>query len=485
MWDTIKDYVFFFSIFFISTLFLFIIKKYLFRWTPILRKIKFITPSIPISAFYLSEKIYPLGKIKNLDSYFYIFIWFVIFYNIFIIIDEIFFDYYLITKKKMAIPQILRNLIKILIISLFIALFLSKYLPKLSVSYFASLGVFSVIVGLALQSLLADIFAGIIISINSPIKVHDWIQFDDNEGEIIEINWYNTKIKTLNEHIIVVPNGNILRSTITNFSQPVKRERIMLDIGVSYDNAPDEVETAIKEAAKGIDKIIPKYGISVYLDKYDDFSINYKIIFYVENKKFLPEIKNRLYKNIYYAFKRHNIEIPYPITTIGKLRPTVKENLPKLQKFDFFSFMDTNEFEEFSSIGKTLKYGKEEYILKEGDTATGLYVILKGKVLINKKGKTLAELNTGDVLGEISLIKDAPISADCICATETIVYFVEKELIYQHLKNHHTFLTKLSELVVEREIANSKLTVNDEKKEKMIKKENRKILSKIFKFFED
>ena len=477
------SYLFFLAGFlFLTVLFLFL-KRLLWKTVPVLKKLRLIGIFLTLSSLYICLKVAPVFVISNIDTWYSLIVWFILFYNLFTFIDVIFFDYYLIQKKKYEVPQLLRNLIKIVLVSLFIVLFLGKYIPRLSTGYFASLGVMSIILGLALQSLLADIFAGIIISINAPIRVRDWVRLDPHEGEIVEINWYNTKIRTMNNHLVVIPNGEILKTKLTNYSKPLKREKISLPIGVSYDTAPHEVDAAVREALRGIDNIFRREEPEVYLEEYGDFSVNYSVYFSIDNRQHFRRIRHEFYRNLYYVLKRKGIVIPYPIQSLERHVPRKSAPPPSLEHHPFFSYLTKSEFKTLLSLGSLDAYGKGETFLSDGEESRGLYFLITGAADVVKNGKIIASVEPGAILGEMSLLRDQPVSADCVMQTAGHLFFVPKKRLFAFMKECDALTETLSRLVVERDTANKEKGSHTQK-DTLVVKEKKRILEKIITFLE-
>ena len=479
----LASYLIFLAVFLLITVLFLFLKRVLWKAVPVFKKLKLIGIFLTVSSLYICLKVAPLFEISNIDTWYSLIFWFILFYNLFTFIDVIFFDYYLIQKKKYEVPQLLRNLIKIVLVSLFIVLFLGKYIPKLSTGYFASLGVMSIILGLALQSLLADIFAGIIITINAPIRVRDWVRLDPHEGEIVEINWYNTKIRTMDNHLVVIPNGEILKTKLTNYSKPLKKEKIALPIGVSYDTAPHEIETAVSEALRGIANVSRKEEPEVYLENYGDFSINYSVYFFIDNRHYFRRIRHEFYRNLYYVLKRKNIVIPYPVQSLERHLPHKTPPPPPLEHHPHFSYLTASEFKKLLTLGSLDAYGRGEVFLSEGEESRGLYFLVSGAADVVKNGKVIASVGPGSILGEMSLLRDQPVSADCIMQTPGYLFFIPKKKLFAFMKECDALTETLSRLVVERDTANKEKGKTTQKNT-LVVKEKKMILEKIIKFLE-
>lgn len=489
-WDNLLNYTILAAIFGMVFLAFMIIKKWLFALFPWLKNLRMLTLLAFIGSLNVAVELSGVAQteLTNYVSFKYVIftVWFFVFFNVFHFADTMYFEQYLKKYKNFEIPQLLRNLIKFLVTTFFLFLLIREAVPSLSLkSYLASLGVMSVIIGLALQSAFSDIFAGIVIAINAPVKVRDWVKIDDFEGEVVEINWYSTKIRSINHDHVIFPNGKLLQSALTNYSRPIARERVDIDIGVSYATRPEQMDSAVKEALIGVKHIDPKTPVEILLKDYGDFAITYTIRLFIEHKKYLAYTRDHLYRNMYYVFARYGIEIPFPIRTVYMRQEPAPEIPSPLPKFDFFSFLDDAAFARFAAIGTTRAFGRGEYILQQGEEGKGIYVVVQGNVDIVRDGVTLVTVGAGAVLGEMSLVKKDPVSADCIMKSEGRVYFVEKRRMFGYLKETPEFMEQLGEMIARRQVENSQKEKSHKERETLITKEKKRIIDQIFKLFEE
>lgn len=488
-WENLLNYSILAAIFGMVFVAILIIKKWLFSLAPWLKNLRMLTLLAFIGSLNVAVELSGVAQteLTNYVSFKYVIftVWFFIFFNVFHFADTMFFEQYLRKYKNFEIPQLLRSLIKFLVTTFFLFLLVREAVPSLSLkSYLASLGVMSVIIGLALQSAFSDIFAGIVIAINAPVKVRDWVKIDNYEGEVVEINWYSTKIRSINHDHIIFPNGKLLQSPLTNYSRPLSRERVDIEIGVSYATRPAQMDAAVKEALVGVKYIDPKTPVEILLKDYGDFAITYIIRVFIEHKRYLANTRDHLYRNIYYVFARHGIEIPFPIRTVYMRPEPVPEQAPPLPKFDFFSFLDDAAFARFAAIGTTLSFGKGEYLLRQGEEGKGIFVVINGNVEIARDGVVLVSVGAGAVLGEMSLVKKDPVSADCTMQHEGRVYFVEKRRMFEYLKETPEFMEQLGDMIARRQIENSQKEKSHKERETLITKEKKRIIDQIFKLFE-
>lgn len=185
-----------------------------------------------------------------------------------------------------------------------------------------ALGVGGLAVALALQDTLSNLFAGIYMLVERPLKVGDYIKLDSgDEGYVLDIGWRTTRIRKLANNIVIIPNNRLAQSTITNYFLNEKRMSLLIRVGVSYDSDPDEVERVLLEeataAAEELDGMHVKPAPFVrFSPGFGDFSLDFTLICQV--KEFVDQyyVQHELRKRIFKRFKKEGIEIPFPITTV-------------------------------------------------------------------------------------------------------------------------------------------------------------------------
>ncbi|MBI2145248.1 mechanosensitive ion channel family protein [Candidatus Woesearchaeota archaeon] len=115
----------------------------------------------------------------------------------------------------------------------------------------ASVGVLSLAVALSLQDTLANFFAGIYVMADRPVRVGDFIRLENGEeGLVADIGWRSTKIRTLNDNFIIMPNSKLAQSIVVNYYLPNQGTNVFVRLGVAYDSDLDKVERLALKAAK-------------------------------------------------------------------------------------------------------------------------------------------------------------------------------------------------------------------------------------------
>jgi small-conductance mechanosensitive channel len=180
----------------------------------------------------------------------------------------------------------------------------------------ATSAVGSLVLGLALQPLLTNLFAGIVISLERPFRLDDWIKVADIEGRVVEVTWRTTHVRTRQNDNLIIPNARIAEENVVNFQYPNPMHQAEIVIGVDYAAPPYRVRHALLEAVTGVKGILEKPSPNVKLINFADSAITYELEFWVDDMAELQDTQSLVGERIWEVFKARNINIPFPMRTI-------------------------------------------------------------------------------------------------------------------------------------------------------------------------
>ena len=181
-------------------------------------------------------------------------------------------------------------------------------------------------VGFALQDTLGNAFAGLAIQSEKPFNIGHWITVDEHEGRVAEVTWRATKLRTKTGNFVIVPNSEIAKAAITNYSEPAAPTRLYIDVGVSYDAPPNTVKAVVKEALQNCSLVLRAPAPDAMIHDFAASSIIYRVRFWIEDFELDEEAADQVRTSLYYGFRRRGIEIPYPIQVeYSKEEPVVDE----------------------------------------------------------------------------------------------------------------------------------------------------------------
>ena len=283
----------------------------------------------------------------------------------------------------------------------------------------ATTAVGAVVVGLALQDTLGNLFAGLAIQIEKPFRVGDWVTIGGHDGMVSEVTWRATKIRTKTGNFLVVPNSALARDTITNYCLPTRSMRLEVEVGASYDVAPNVVKSVIREALKSALDVSRERPPEVLLAAFGASAITYRVRFWVSEFDPDDRAEDTVRSLIYYALKRNNITIPYPIQVEmsaeeGSVAPVrVSAEPDSLAPVNMFSTLTDDERAGLVAIARRVVYAAGEAVVRQGEAGGSLFVVIRGEaaVTLASAGGEVARLRAGDVFGEMSLLTGEPRTA--------------------------------------------------------------------------
>jgi small-conductance mechanosensitive channel len=185
----------------------------------------------------------------------------------------------------------------------------------------ASLGVGSLAVALALQDTLTNLFAGVYMILDRPIEAGHLIQLESGEqGTVLRVGWRSTRIRTLPNNIVVVPNAKLGGSLIYNYSLDDPQVSIYVEVGVHYDSDLEKVERVTLEVARELMRTheagVPEFEPLVRFHAFADSSINFTAVLRAREFRVTYPLRSAFIKRLQARFRDEGIIIPFPIRTL-------------------------------------------------------------------------------------------------------------------------------------------------------------------------
>ncbi|MEV5885313.1 mechanosensitive ion channel family protein [Streptomyces sp. NPDC052020] len=185
-----------------------------------------------------------------------------------------------------------------------------------------ALGVGGLAVALALQDTLANLFAGIHILASKTVQPGDYIRLSSGEeGYVEDINWRQTTVSDLSNNLIVIPNGQLAKTNMTNFMRPEQQLTITVQVGVAYDSDLEQVERVtaevVAEVMTEITGAVPEHEPAVRFHTFGDSRIGFTVILGVGEFSDQYRIKHEFIKRLHRRYRAEGIRIPAPTRTVA------------------------------------------------------------------------------------------------------------------------------------------------------------------------
>ncbi|MYZ06249.1 mechanosensitive ion channel [Streptomyces sp. SID2999] len=185
-----------------------------------------------------------------------------------------------------------------------------------------ALGVGGLAVALALQDTLANLFAGIHILASKTVQPGDYIRLSSGEeGYVVDINWRQTTVRQLSNNLVVIPNGQLAKTNMTNFTRPEQELTVLVQAGVSYDSDLEQVERVtaevVNEVMTEITGAVPEHEAAIRFHTFGDSRIGFTIILGVGEFSDQFRIKHEFIKRLHRRYREEGIRIPAPTRTVA------------------------------------------------------------------------------------------------------------------------------------------------------------------------
>ncbi len=168
------------------------------------------------------------------------------------------------------------------------------------------------IIGFAAINTIGNAIAGLIVMTSRPFRVGDRIFFNNQFADIVAIELIYTKMLTLDNVLVSVPNQELLKTEIDNFGKKrVIRRHVTVTVGFEYDNK--DVEKALLEASGKTSRVLDEPKPYVWITKFQNYAVEYSLYVFINDIRGLPEIDAELFRTVFETCKRHKIDISTPL----------------------------------------------------------------------------------------------------------------------------------------------------------------------------
>ncbi len=379
------------------------------------------------------------------------------FYLLIFVLDQFIVEYFLVSILKVYIPPPLRKVILLFIFLVAVLITVQKVFNINPWAIYAPTSLLSLGVGFAIKDFFQTFFAGV--ALTRIMRIGDWIEVNGKEGEVSDINWARTVLRTREGDHLFIPNSELQKGSFLSYSYKDRRHRCKIEVGVSYSCPPQKVKRVLVSCAQDVQGVLSNPAPESYQAVYGDFSITYVLNFWVADFLRTKEISGEVLTRIWYAFKREGIEIPFPIRTVHMVQDAPAQvseiTAALIDNIDLFKILTD---EERIALLKRLKKEtrlKGESIVRQGHDGRSLYMVVQGKLSVKRQkqdGSTvqLGELGPGQFFGELTLLTGEPRSATVQALTDTELLKLDKSDFQEILNQNPALAEKLAEVVTAR-----------------------------------
>ncbi|WP_235590050.1 MULTISPECIES: mechanosensitive ion channel family protein [Burkholderiaceae] len=326
----------------------------------------------------------------------------------------------------------------------------------------ATSGALAIVLGLAIQSTLSDVFAGIVLNVTEPYSVGDWIAFDDVEGKVIEMNWRATHLLTGQGNSVIVPNAVASKSKIVNNSRPSLVHGISIVLEIDPEARPKAVLDAMNLALTGCSEILSAPTPYSRVKSATLNSIHYELVGYVDDLGRKMRVSNELFDLCYRHLASSGVRlralgVPAPSATTRDERESLLKQVP------LFSSLSGDEISRLAQRLSRHEYQSGHRIFAPGTIPESLSIIYSGVLSVKfDSGTGEREINRvgpGEAFGESGLLAGLPMNVTITTLTPCVLFQLSKEDMTSFLKEFPDVATQMCLLLAFRQDKLGKLAM--------------------------
>jgi len=375
--------------------------------------------------------------------------------------DLLFLEDYLVVKKGLYVPDLMRMLIVITGLAVAVLISLRLVMGINVVALVAIPTAATAVIGFALQDTLKRFFAGLMLG--KLVRVGHWVCLAGKEGRVVKVDLGHVTIHTQDDDLVMIPNNLVAQQEILNYNKPTTKHARTACVEAAYDVSPMTVEAVLVEAAKAVPDVLHDPSPQAFVQAYKDSSILYRLKFWINDYAKAQDTEGRVLSYVWYAFKRHGIEIPFPQRTIHVTKAedaaqrSAKELdrlLEALRKIDFLSVLAPEEMSKVADEAKTQIYLPGEAVVHQGEPGTEFFFIVEGEaeVRVGADGHTevVATLHALQFFGEMSLLTGESRSATVVARTRLEVLMLGKKTLARPILENPLLAERMGDVLAQR-----------------------------------
>jgi small-conductance mechanosensitive channel len=358
---------------------------------------------------------------------------------------------------------LLQNVLSIIVyIVAFFIIFNSQYPNVDLAALFTTSTILGVIIGLALQDTLGNLFAGLAMQADQPFQIGDVISIPDKGKGVIEnISWRGVKIRTFQNKFLIISNSVLGKEAIEVAPRENLNARLVF-FNTIYTNSPAKTVQIVREAVRQIENVSQKIRPVVRVRDLGASGIDWELKYWLDDYSKHNETDALIRQRIWYAFQRDGIEFAYPTQTIHiENKPpeddfveTDNEIFERLSNVPIFAPLSDEETRKLASGSRVRVFAPDEPIVRQGQPGKSMFVVHKGAVKVQieeeSQTKTLNILREGDFFGEMGLLTGEPRTATVIAEEEAQVLEIDNLCLKPILEENPELVASFSRIVEER-----------------------------------
>lgn len=291
---------------------------------------------------------------------------------------------------------------------------------------FLGMGALSLVIGFGLQETMANLFTGIALDVEGVVRRGNWVKLDDHPaGKVVEKGWRSTRIRTIRDETVVIPNRSLAGGRLTAYGAFNEGHARVLSVCAGYREPPQKVKEVLRQILFAEPKVLKEPGPRIQVASYGDHAIEYRMMFWIANYGDHIEIEDSILTRVWYAFEAEGIEIPFPTRNLvvksaeetkrdaemrGREHTSVAGFLASIPPLE--EHLGRSEIEYLGRNASMRRYHPGETLLQRGETGDSVYFVREGHCEVTLPSGEAKKLGAGEFFGEMALFHEGVRTAD-------------------------------------------------------------------------
>ncbi|MFL6209905.1 MAG: cyclic nucleotide-binding domain-containing protein [Pyrinomonadaceae bacterium] len=414
-------------------------------------------------------------------------LWFSLMVLVVRLADAFIFGFIFRLRKGQEAPRLIRDIFAIIAYVLIAASLLKHYFDLSLGALLSGSALLGVILGLALQDTLGNLFSGISLHADRPFEVGDVITVGKWTGVVESVTWRAAKIRTFSNHLVLISNSQIAKEFVEVCPRENANARIVF-FNALYTDSPAKVIHVVREAVREAENVNRDLTPVVRICDLAASGVDYEVKYWLEDYARYNDTDALVRQRIWYAFRRAGLNFAYPTQTLFLDRPKpprttgVDSLAERLAAVDIFAPLSTEELAQLAANSESHVYAPGEAIIRVGESADSMFVVHHGRVEVrindNGQARTVASLCEGNFFGEMALFTGEPRTANVVADEETEVVEIGHQAMKHLFQTNPELVESLSHIIAERRAALAASAAN-----RSVEEESEGLISSIRRFF--
>lgn len=355
----------------------------------------------------------------------------------------VFFWQTLERSRGRQIPGVVRGIVAMVIYTLAIFAIVAFVFDEKLTGLLATSGLVAMIIGLAIQVNLSNIFSGIALNLERPFRVGDWVKVGEHEeGRVIDVTWRATRLQTRSNHLISIPNSPVAEAAIVNFSYNDHFSRISLMVGVEPHQSVAEVKRLLNHAALAVADVLQQPPPLSTFEGVSGGVGHYSLAFSVADYGDKGNLREQVWANIVRYFEAAGVQL---VTELSRV--TLKRELSNLaasstfnwvqllRRVALFNLFPDSLVQELATVAIVHSLTAGKRFIQQGEVGNSIYIVADGVISIywreGADGQELevGRLGCGEALGGYAALSGQPRSASAETLTDAVLFEIKQEAL--------------------------------------------------------